>query len=89
MARQSGKNGNNKSASRDVDAPKDWTDEGLLEVREVADRLRLSTAKVYTLISTGELAAVAIGRAKRVPAAALRAFMQAQLRGVMPTEAAQ
>ncbi len=75
----------NKAASENVTG---WTDEGLLEVREVAEKLRLSTAKVYALMSSGDLPHVSMDRAKRVPVAALRDYMTRNLKGVMPAEVA-
>ncbi|GAA4130723.1 hypothetical protein GCM10022416_08830 [Actinomadura keratinilytica] len=51
----------------------------LLTVPEVMSALRLSRFKVYDLIRSGELESITIGRARRVPADALDAFI-AQLR---------
>lgn len=46
-------------------------DTELLTIPEVMVRLRLSRAKVYELIATGELASVKIGRCRRVVPSAL------------------
>lgn len=49
----------------------------LLRVPEVAEVLALSRSKVYELIGAG-LPAIHIGRATRVPLAALRKWMEEQ-----------
>jgi excisionase family DNA binding protein len=45
--------------------------QGLLTVRDVAERLRLCTATVYRMCERGELAHVRVSNAIRVPEAAL------------------
>jgi excisionase family DNA binding protein len=52
----------------------------LLTVPEAAATLRISRAQAYNLIARGELESVHIGASRRVPAAALSAFVE-QLRG--------
>lgn len=44
----------------------------LLSVREVAFELGLSTRRIYQMIAAGELDMVKIGKASRVPSAAVR-----------------
>lgn len=51
-----------------------------LTVPEVMEALRLSRFKVYDLIRSNQLQSIKIGRSRRVPADALRTFMQNQLR---------
>ena len=48
-------------------------------VDEVRDLLRLSRSKVYELLQTGELASIKIGAARRIPAKALREFVEEKL----------
>lgn len=48
----------------------------LLRVEEAARMLRLGRATVYLLVSRGELPSVRIGRAVRVPAEALRRWIE-------------
>ncbi|MDX2939052.1 helix-turn-helix domain-containing protein [Streptomyces ipomoeae] len=50
-----------------------------LKVPEVMAALRLSRFKVYDLIRTNQLPSFTIGRARRVPADALRTYMQNQM----------
>ncbi len=50
----------------------------LLTVRQVADRLGLSTATVYKLCDRGELAHVRISNAIRIAPADLAAFVERQ-----------
>jgi excisionase family DNA binding protein len=51
------------------------SDEVLVTVAEAARRLSISRATVYVKLASGELSSVAIGRARRVPVAALEAFV--------------
>jgi len=44
----------------------------LMSVREVAFELRLSRRRIYQMIHAGELEMVKIGKASRVPSAAVR-----------------
>jgi excisionase family DNA binding protein len=48
----------------------------LLTVGEVATVLRVSKITVYRLVHTQELPAMRIGRSVRVPAAALRSYLE-------------
>ncbi|MFE4423899.1 helix-turn-helix domain-containing protein [Streptomyces sp. NPDC056817] len=50
-----------------------------LTVPEVMKALRLSRFKVYDLIRSKQLRSIKIGRCRRVPADALRAFIEDQL----------
>jgi excisionase family DNA binding protein len=49
---------------------------GLATVKEAAEHLRLSSAKVYQLMSKGTLPAVKIGGSRRVRWSTLDAFIQ-------------
>ncbi|MFJ8614803.1 helix-turn-helix domain-containing protein [Streptomyces clavifer] len=51
----------------------------VLTVPEVMRALRLSRFKVYDLIRSRELKSIKIGRCRRVPADALRTFVDHQL----------
>lgn len=48
----------------------------LYTVREAAQLLSLGQTLLYELISRGELQSVKIGKARRIPAAALDAFVE-------------
>ncbi|NTW28884.1 MAG: helix-turn-helix domain-containing protein [Coriobacteriia bacterium] len=48
----------------------------LLTVNEVAALLRIGRGKAYTLVRTGALPSVTLGRSLRVPKAALERFLQ-------------
>lgn len=52
----------------------------LMRVSEAAAVLRLSSAKVYALIASGELPSVRVGRSVRVPEAALRDWVRQRTR---------
>ena len=47
----------------------------LLKVPDVAARLTLSRSKTYELIQTGELRAIRVGRARRVPESEAERFV--------------
>lgn len=47
----------------------------LLTVKEVAGRLAIGRTTVYELIARGELPALRIGRARRIPASAVARFI--------------
>ncbi|MFJ1879702.1 helix-turn-helix domain-containing protein [Streptomyces sp. NPDC088137] len=51
-----------------------------LTVPEVMDALALSRFKVYDLIRSRQLQSIKIGRSRRVPAEALRLFIEHQLK---------
>ncbi len=61
----------------DLRSPRDTTDrselmtQGLMRVPEVARFLALSRAKIYELMNRGELPWVKLGRARRIPRAAV------------------
>ncbi len=48
----------------------------LLTVREAAERLSLGRSLTYQLITSGEIDSVTIGRARRVPVAALEDYVR-------------
>ncbi len=52
----------------------------LMTIRDAAEALGLSRSTVYELIGRGELEVVHVGRSARVPAEAVRSFVE-QLRG--------
>ncbi|NSC21514.1 helix-turn-helix domain-containing protein [Streptomyces albus subsp. chlorinus] len=54
------------------------TDE-LLTVREVTAILKLGRTKVYDLIRTKELPSLTIGRSRRIPAQAVRAYLMSRM----------
>jgi excisionase family DNA binding protein len=47
----------------------------LLKVEEVAELTSLGRSKIYELVASGELRSVSIGRARRIPVAALAAWV--------------
>ena len=49
----------------------------LLTVREAADVLRMSTSRAYDLMRTRQLRSHKVGRARLIPADALREFVAA------------
>jgi len=51
----------------------------LLRVEEAADLLAISRSRAYELIAGGDLASVQIGRSRRVPAAAVEAFVRSRV----------
>ena len=55
------------------------TDSLLLTVSQAADRLELGRSLVYELVMRGEIASIKVGRARRVPAAALEQFVAERL----------
>ena len=52
----------------------------LFTVPEAAAKLGLGRSLVYNLIMSGELDSITIGRARRVPAASLQAFIDTRRR---------
>jgi prophage regulatory protein len=50
----------------------------LLRVEEVAEMLGIGRSKTYELMAAGELPVVRVGRCVRVPAAAVRRWVEAQ-----------
>lgn len=59
----------------------DMDNKALLTVPEAARRLSLGRATAYRMVQMGELPSVRIGRAVRVPAQALAAWIAAHTRG--------
>jgi excisionase family DNA binding protein len=51
----------------------------LVTVAEAADALGLCRSVIYELLLIGELPSVKIGRARRIPVAALEAFVELRL----------
>lgn len=52
----------------------------LLTVQEAAELLGIKRSKLYELLAAGEIESVKIGAARRVPQAAIEAFIE-ELRG--------
>lgn len=52
-----------------------------LRVEEVAEMLRLGRSKTYDLVARGELPGVRFGRSVRVPAEALRRWIEGRCQG--------
>lgn len=52
------------------------TERLLLRVEEAAELCGLGRSKVYELVASGELESVQIGKARRIPRAALEAFVE-------------
>jgi len=50
-----------------------------MRVNDVAERLLLSRSKTYELIAAGELRAVRIGRARRVPESEVERFVAVRM----------
>ena len=48
----------------------------LLTITQAASELSISRSTVYELVASGQLESVRIGRARRVPRAALDAFVE-------------
>ena len=51
----------------------------LLKPTEAAEVLGIGRTKIYSLLSSGELPAVRVGRSIRVPAAALQEWLDRQM----------
>ena len=56
-------------------------DQGLLTVAEVAKMLHVARTTVYGLMARGVLQYVKIGKARRIPRAAVRDFVNRNLKG--------
>jgi excisionase family DNA binding protein len=52
--------------------------DGLLTVAEIAQSLRVSRMTIYRLVERGNLPSVRVGHSIRVPAAAVRAYLDGQ-----------
>ena len=48
----------------------------LLTMEEAAEAIGLGRSKVYELVAAGEIEALKIGKARRVPAEALQAYVE-------------
>jgi excisionase family DNA binding protein len=57
-------------------------DKLLYSPREAASLLSISRTKIYELMAAGEIGSIQVGRSRRIPADALRAFVKA-LQGAM------
>ena len=53
----------------------------LLKPEEAARALSLGRSKVYELLASGSLESITIGKSRRIPADALRRWVDRQLRG--------
>ena len=60
----------------------------LLTVEETARRLRIGRTTCFKLVLAGEIESVMVGRLRRVPAEALRAYVTQLRRRRRPAEAA-
>ena len=52
----------------------------LLTLRSAADVLSISRGAIYNLLDAGELTSIHIGRARRIPLAELRRFVDQRIR---------
>lgn len=64
-----------EAAGRDLDLA-----EGLMSVKDAGSFVGLGRSKLHELMAAGELAYVKIGRARRIPRAALIALARANLK---------
>lgn len=55
------------------------TESLLFTVSQASDRLELGRSLVYKLVMKGEIASIKVGRARRIPAAALDQFVVERL----------
>jgi excisionase family DNA binding protein len=58
----------------------------LLTVIEAAQVLNLSRSLMYELVLTGQVVSLKIGRARRIPASELQAYIARQVAGVQQGE---
>ena len=65
----------NATSKLAVDAAREARDDLVLEVPEVARRLRISRSFAYELIATGALPSIRLGRRVLVPAKLLEEFV--------------
>ncbi len=78
---------NSSPSSSDQEGPQamigsvDELDQGLLTVAEAAKVLHVGRSMVYALMERGQLQYVKIGRARRIPKAAIRDFIRRNLKG--------
>lgn len=59
------------SKTREKNAPRESPDRLLLTVEEAANLLNLGRTKTYSLVRSGEIESVQIGRLRRVPKSAI------------------
>ncbi len=59
-------------------ANSEWSERLLLRLPEVASLLGVGRSTVYELVQRGDLPAVHVGRAVRIPSAALRRWVEQQ-----------
>ncbi|MEU5880872.1 helix-turn-helix domain-containing protein [Spirillospora sp. NPDC047279] len=57
----------------------------LLTVEEAAQRLKIGRTQMYSLITSGEVQSVTIGRLRRIPAECLAAYVSGLLAAVQPS----
>lgn len=60
----------------------DILSEGTLSVDEAVAFSRLTRTRIFTLIRTGRLASVLIGRARLIPKSALKALLREHMEGM-------
>lgn len=60
----------------------------MLRPAEAADAIGISRSKIYELIASGSIPSVSVGKSRRVPVGALREWIDRQLAGQGPREAA-
>lgn len=63
----------------DQNQPKGQVDPLLVRVEEAARLLSLSRSMIYEMMNSGELPSVRCGAARRIPLAALRAWVEYQV----------
>ncbi len=56
-----------------------YTPEELLTVPQVMDNLKIGRSAVYNLLRSRRLASITIGRSRRIPTAALTAYLNYRL----------
>lgn len=61
----------------------------LYRPEEVAEMLSLGRSKVYELISSGEIASIPVGRARRIPRASLERWLRDRTRPALEGHVAQ
>ncbi len=55
------------------------SEETLLKVEELASRIKVSRSTAYELVKSGEIKSIRVGTARRVPVAAVTAWLKAKL----------
>ena len=58
------------------------TDELLLTINEAARRLAIGRSFLYSLVLSGEIKSVKLGRSRRIPVAALKEYAERKVSGV-------